>query len=48
MKAIKYIYGPVNSVVKAFKAGNDIIIFRFKKNEEKNAFIEELFIILFP
>jgi len=37
MKAIKYIYGPINSVVKAFKAGNDIIIFRFNKDEEKNA-----------
>lgn len=37
MKAIKYIYGPVNSVVKAFKAGNDVVIFRFNKDEEKNA-----------
>lgn len=37
MKAIKYIYGPVNAVVKAFKAGNDVIIFRFNKDEEKNA-----------
>ena len=37
MKAIKYIYGPVNSVIKAFKAGNDVVIFRFNKDEEKNA-----------
>lgn len=37
MKAIKYIYGPVNAVVKAFKAGNDVVIFRFNKDEEKNA-----------
>lgn len=37
MKAIKYIYGPVNAVVKAFKAGNDVVIFRFTKDEEKNA-----------
>jgi len=37
MKAIKYIYGPVNAVTKAFKAGNDIIIFRFNKDEEKNS-----------
>ena len=37
MRAIKYLYGPINSVVKAFKAGNDIIIFRFNKDEEKNA-----------
>lgn len=37
MKAIKYIYSPVNAVVKAFKAGNDVIIFRFNKDEEKNA-----------
>jgi len=42
MKAIKFLYGPVNSVVKAFKAGNDIIIFRFNKDEEKNA-IEKVF-----
>ena len=37
MRAIKLLYGPTNSVVKAFKAGNDIIIFRFNAEEEKNA-----------
>ena len=37
MKAIKYIYGHVNAFVKAFKAGNDVVIFRFNKDEEKNA-----------
>lgn len=37
MKAIKFLYGPVNAVIKAFKAGNDIIIFRFNKDEEKNS-----------
>lgn len=35
MKAIKLIYGPDLAVEKAFKAGNDIIIFRFSENEEK-------------
>lgn len=37
MRAIKFLYGSVNSVIKAFYAGNDIIIFRFNKDEEKNA-----------
>ena len=37
MKAIKLIYGADLAVEKAFKAGNDIIIFRFNKDEEKNA-----------
>lgn len=37
MRAIKFIYGPVPAVVKAFKAGNDVIIFRFNNNDEKNA-----------
>lgn len=37
MRAIKFLYGSVNSVVKAFNAGNDIIIFRFSQDEEKNA-----------
>lgn len=35
MKAIKLIYGPTLAVEKAFKAGNDIIVFRFNHNEEK-------------
>ena len=29
MRAVRFLYGSTNSVVKAFKAGNDIIIFRF-------------------
>ena len=37
MRAIKFLYGPTNAVVKAFKAGNDIIMFRFDKDEEKKA-----------
>ena len=37
MKAIKLLYGPVNSVVTAFKAGNDVLIFRFNNQEEKKA-----------
>lgn len=37
MRAIKFLYGTVNSVVKAFYAGNDIVIFRFTQNDEKNA-----------
>lgn len=39
MKAIKFIYGPKLAVKKAFEAGNDIIVFRFNKDEEKNAII---------
>lgn len=35
MKAIKFIYGPDIAVRKAFEAGNDIIVFRFNKDEEK-------------
>lgn len=35
MRAIKFLYGPNLAVEKAFKAGNDIIIFRFNSNEEK-------------
>lgn len=37
MKAIKFLFGPITAVVKAFQAGNDIIIFRFNKEQEKNA-----------
>jgi len=37
MRAIKLIYGPINAVVTAFKAGNDVIIFRFNNQEEKKA-----------
>lgn len=35
MKAIKMIYGEDIAVKKAFEAGNDIIVFRFSKEEEK-------------
>lgn len=35
MKAVKLLYGPDMAVEKAFKAGNDIIIFRFNSSEEK-------------
>ena len=34
MKAIKFIYGPDFAVRKAYKAGNDVIVFRFNKDEE--------------
>lgn len=36
MRSIRYIYGPKLAVRKAFEAGNDIILFRFGKMEEKN------------
>ena len=35
MRAIKFIYGPDIAVRKAFEAGNDVIVFRFSKEEEK-------------
>ncbi len=38
MKAIKLIYGSSSAVEKAFKAGNDIIIFRFNNSEENAVF----------
>lgn len=41
MKAIKFMYGTELDVRKAFEAGNDIIVFRFNKEEEKQA-IEKL------
>lgn len=34
MRAIKFIYGPNLAVRKAFESGNDVIVFRFNKNEE--------------
>lgn len=37
MKAVKIFFGPYVSIKKAFEAGNDIIIFRFNKLEEKLA-----------
>lgn len=37
MKAIKLLYGTDTAVVKAFEAGNDIIVFRFNQEEEKRA-----------
>ena len=35
MRAIKFFYGPDTAVRKAFEAGNDIIVFRFNKDEEQ-------------
>ena len=35
MRAIRFVYGADLAVRKAFEAGNDIIVFRFKTNEEK-------------
>lgn len=35
MKAIKFVYGSSIAVEKAFEAGNDVIVFRFNKEEEK-------------
>lgn len=37
MKAIKFVYGPNLAIRKAFEAGNDIVVFRFNKDEEKKA-----------
>lgn len=37
MRAIKILYGVENAVKKAFEAGNDIIVFRFNKDEEKKS-----------
>ena len=37
MRSIRFIYGPVLAVEKAFKAGNDIILFRFNERDEKKA-----------
>ena len=35
MRAIKFLYGTDNAVVKAFEAGNDMVVFRFNHEEEK-------------
>jgi len=35
MRAIRFVYGTDIAVRKAFEAGNDIIVFRFGKDEEK-------------
>lgn len=37
MRAIKFIYGPIHAITKAFEAGNDLIVFRFSKEEEEKA-----------
>lgn len=37
MKAIKMLYGGEKAVRKAFEAGNDIIVFRYTKEEEKRS-----------
>lgn len=35
MRAVRYLYGAKGSVKKAFLAGNDLVLFRFKKNDEE-------------
>ena len=35
MRAIRLLYGPDLAVKKAFQAGNDVIVFRYKQDEEK-------------
>ena len=40
MKAIRFIYGTKKSVVKAFEAGNDIIVFRFSQDKQIEAIKE--------
>lgn len=44
MRAIKFLYGTDLAVRKAFEAGNDVIVFRFNKDEEQRVLnkIEEL------
>lgn len=37
MKAIRFLYGAEFAVKKAFEAGNDVIVFRFNKEEEQQA-----------
>lgn len=37
MKSIRFIYGAILAVEKAFQAGNDIILFRFNHKEEEKA-----------
>lgn len=37
MRAIKFIYGPMLAIRKAFEAGNDLVVFRFSKDEEEKA-----------
>ena len=41
MKAIKLMYGTKKAVEKAFKACNDIIVFRFAEKEEKNSLMPQ-------
>ena len=40
MKAIKYRYGTVNTLAKAFEAGNDISIIRFDEKREEKAILK--------
>ncbi len=37
MKAIRFLYGSKFAIRRAFEAGNDIVVFRFNKNEEEQA-----------
>lgn len=44
MKAIRYLYGTKRAMKKAFLAGNDMVLFRFKKSDEEKSIklIQEL------
>lgn len=42
MKGIKYKYGTTKALVKSFKAGNDITIFRFNQKQEEKAILKVL------
>lgn len=37
MRAVRYIYGTKRALKKAFLAGNDMVLFRFKRGEEEKA-----------
>lgn len=45
MRAIKLIYGPDLAVKKAFEAGNDVIVFRFNEEKEKQIIEKILYLI---
>lgn len=42
MRAIKYRYGTTKALIKSFKAGNDITIFRFNQKQEEKAILKIL------
>ena len=37
MRAVRYIYGTSRAVKKAFIAGNDMVLFRFKRSDEEKS-----------